>query len=50
MAGDRTQAKSLARELKQDFPLHMQIQSLWLPAIQAQLALKEDHPAEASTS
>ncbi len=47
MAGDRTEAESLARELKQDFPLHMQIQSLWLPAIQAQLALKESHPAEA---
>lgn len=41
MATDTTRAKSLAQDLSKRFPLHTQIQSLWLPAIQAQLALDE---------
>jgi tetratricopeptide (TPR) repeat protein len=40
-------AKSLAQDLNQRFPLHTQIQSLWLPAIDAQLALAEKNPAKA---
>ncbi len=40
-------AKSLAQDLNQRFPLHTQIQSLWLPAIDAQLALGEKNPAKA---
>jgi hypothetical protein len=33
--------------LNQRFPLHTQIQSLWLPAINAQLALAQKNPAKA---
>jgi tetratricopeptide (TPR) repeat protein len=47
MAGDETRAKSMADDLDQRFPLHTQIQSLWLPAIRAQMALQEKNPAEA---
>ena len=39
MAGDTARAESLAQELGKRFPLDTQMQSLWLPAIQAQLAL-----------
>jgi eukaryotic-like serine/threonine-protein kinase len=39
MAGDTTRAESLAQDLGKRFPLDTQMQSLWLPAIQAQLAL-----------
>jgi eukaryotic-like serine/threonine-protein kinase len=41
IAGDATQADRLARDLSRRFPLDTQMQSLWLPAIQAHLAL--DH-------
>jgi Tfp pilus assembly protein PilF len=44
MAGDTAQAESLARDLRNRFPLDTQIQSLWLPAIQAQLALNRNNP------
>jgi len=47
MAGDRPQAESLAEKLNQDFPLDTQVESLWLTAIQAQLALNRQNPAEA---
>lgn len=40
MAGDSARAESLARELDQNYPLDTQMQSLWLPAIRAQLALR----------
>src|SRR5208283_3518108 len=44
MAGDSVRAESLAQDLGKRFPLHTQIQSLWLPAIRAQLALdRKDH-------
>jgi eukaryotic-like serine/threonine-protein kinase len=36
MAGDTARAESLARDLGKRFPLDTQMQSLWLPAIQAQ--------------
>ncbi|HEX8816367.1 MAG TPA: protein kinase [Terriglobales bacterium] len=39
MAGDSAQADSLAQDLNKRYPLDTQVQSLWLPAIQAQLAL-----------
>jgi DNA-binding winged helix-turn-helix (wHTH) protein/tetratricopeptide (TPR) repeat protein len=39
MAGDTGRAESLAKDLAKRFPLDTQMHSLWLPAIQAQLAL-----------
>ena len=39
MAGDMARAESMAIDLGRRFPLDTQVQSLWLPAIQAQLAL-----------
>jgi DNA-binding winged helix-turn-helix (wHTH) protein/Tfp pilus assembly protein PilF len=39
MAGDPARAESLASDLGKRFPLDTQMQSLWLPAIRAQLAL-----------
>ena len=47
MAGDTTRAKSLAQDLGKRFPLDTQMQSLWLPAIHAQLALDERNSASA---
>jgi tetratricopeptide (TPR) repeat protein len=39
MAGDAARAESLAQDLGRRFPLDTQVHSLWLTAIQAQLAL-----------
>ena len=39
MAGDAPRAEGLAEDLDKRFPLDTQMQSLWLPAIQRQLAL-----------
>jgi eukaryotic-like serine/threonine-protein kinase len=50
MAGDTERAESLAGELNKTFPLDTQMQSLWLPAIEAQLALDRKNPAAAITS
>jgi eukaryotic-like serine/threonine-protein kinase len=47
MAGDTARAESLARDLGKRFPLDTQMQSLWLPAIQAQLALDRKNSAVA---
>jgi eukaryotic-like serine/threonine-protein kinase len=47
MAGDAERAESLARDLNKRFPLDTQMQSLWLPATKAQLALNRKNPAEA---
>jgi eukaryotic-like serine/threonine-protein kinase len=47
MAGDTTRAESLAQDLGKRFPLDTQMQSLWLPAIQAQLALDRKNGAPA---
>ena len=47
MAGDRTRAQSLAQDINQRYPSGTQMQSLWLPAIQAQLALNGKNPASA---
>jgi tetratricopeptide (TPR) repeat protein len=45
MAGDTERAGSLAKDLGKRFPLNTQMQSLWLPAIQAQLALNKKNSA-----
>jgi len=45
LAGDAARAQSLAQDLGKRFPLDTQMQSLWLPAIQAQLALNHNNPA-----
>jgi eukaryotic-like serine/threonine-protein kinase len=50
MAGDTARAESLAQDLGKRFPLDTQIQSLWLPAIQGQLALNKKNPAAALTA
>ena len=47
MAGDQTRAQSLAGELNNHYPLDTQVQSLWLPAIQAQLALNQKNSSAA---
>jgi eukaryotic-like serine/threonine-protein kinase len=47
MAGDAARAESLAQDLNKRYPLDTQMQSLWLSAIHAQLALKRDDPAVA---
>ena len=44
MAGETARAESLAQDLNKRFPLDTQMQSLWLPAIQAQLALDRKNP------
>jgi eukaryotic-like serine/threonine-protein kinase len=49
LAGDTARAESLAQDLGKRFPLDTQMQSLWLPAIQAQLALDKKNPASALT-
>src|SRR3984957_22481 len=45
LAGDAARAESLAQDLGKRFPLDTQMQSLWLPAIQAQVALDRKNPA-----
>jgi eukaryotic-like serine/threonine-protein kinase len=47
MAGDTARAESLAQDLGKRYPLDTQVQSLWLPAIQAQLALNKKNAAAA---
>jgi len=50
MAGDAAQAESLAQDLNKRYPLDTQMQSLWRPAIQAQLALNRKDAATAINS
>jgi eukaryotic-like serine/threonine-protein kinase len=47
MAGATARAESMAQDLGKRFPLDTQMQSLWLPAIQAQMALNRKNPAAA---
>ena len=47
LAGDSAQADALVQDLGKRFPLDTQIQSLWLPSIQAQLALNHNDAASA---
>ena len=45
MAGDSARAEAMAQDLGKRFPLDTQVQSIWLPAIRAQLALNKKNPA-----
>ena len=47
MAGDAARAGSLARDLTSRYPLNTHVQSIWLPAVHAALALNRGKPAEA---
>jgi eukaryotic-like serine/threonine-protein kinase len=47
MTGDTARAESLTQNLDRHYPLDTQMQSLWLPAIRAQLALNRKTPPEA---
>jgi eukaryotic-like serine/threonine-protein kinase len=47
MSGDAARAESLAQDLEKRYPLDTQMQSLWLPAIQAQVELNKKNPAGA---
>jgi serine/threonine protein kinase/tetratricopeptide (TPR) repeat protein len=47
MADDAARAQLLAQSLNKRFPLDTQMQSLWLPAIQAQSALDRRNPVSA---
>ncbi|HEY1808693.1 MAG TPA: protein kinase [Acidobacteriaceae bacterium] len=47
MIGDDAAAQALAQDLNKRFPQHTQMQGLWLPAIQAQLALNRKDAATA---
>ncbi len=47
MAGESSRAESLAHELNQRFPTDTQVQSLWLPAIRAQIELNRQKPRKA---
>jgi tetratricopeptide (TPR) repeat protein len=47
MVGDTVRAEHLMQGLNERFPRDTQMQSLWLPAIRAQLALDRKNPANA---
>jgi hypothetical protein len=50
MAGDTVRAGSVEQDLNQRYPLETQVHSLWLPAIQAQLALTRKNSTPALNS
>jgi eukaryotic-like serine/threonine-protein kinase len=50
MAGDAAKAESLAKDLNKRYPLDTQVQSLWLPAIKAQLTLNRKNPTSTLTA
>jgi len=47
MAGETAHTESLAKELNASYPLDTQMQSMWLPEIQAQIALQQKNSAAA---
>jgi eukaryotic-like serine/threonine-protein kinase len=47
MVGDTVRAESLEQDLAKHFPLDTQVQSLWLPTLDARLALVRKNPAAA---
>jgi eukaryotic-like serine/threonine-protein kinase len=47
LAGDPVQAETLTKDLAARYPWNTHLQSLWLPTIQAGLALYSNHPAAA---
>jgi len=50
MTGDSARAESMAQGMNKRFPLDTQVQSLWLPAIRAQVALNHKSPSVAIES
>jgi eukaryotic-like serine/threonine-protein kinase len=50
MSGDDARAQAIAEDVNKTRPLDTQVQSLWLPAIQAQFALNRKDPAAAISS
>ncbi len=50
LASETARAESLEQGLNKHFPLDTQMQSLWLPAIRAQLAIVRKNPVDALTS
>jgi serine/threonine protein kinase/Flp pilus assembly protein TadD len=50
IAGDNGRAQSLVQDLDKRYPLDTQVQTLWLPAVRAQMALNRKNPAEALTA
>src|SRR5262249_21259047 len=50
MTGDAARAESLAQDLNKRYPLDTQMQSLWLPAIRAQLSLNRKDATSAINS
>ena len=47
VVGDTARSESLARDLNKRYPIGTQMQALWLPAIQARLALDRKNPTVA---
>ena len=47
MAAENAQAEALAKEMNSQHPLDTQVQSLWLPAVRAELDLRSDKPQAA---
>jgi serine/threonine protein kinase/Flp pilus assembly protein TadD len=45
MMGDAARAEELARDLNKRYPQDTQIQSIWLPAVRAQVAINHGDPA-----
>jgi hypothetical protein len=45
MAGDSSRAQSIVQALTKRYPLNTQIQSYWLPVVQAELALSQKNPS-----
>jgi eukaryotic-like serine/threonine-protein kinase len=50
ITGETARGESLAEDLNKRFPLDTQMQSLWLPAIQTQLALSRRNPGPSLNS
>ena len=50
MAGDAARAEALAQDLNKRYSLDTRMQSLWLPALRAQLAINRKNPSAAVTS
>jgi tetratricopeptide (TPR) repeat protein len=47
IAGDTTRAETMVKDLNGKYPLDTQMQALWLPAIQGQIALNRKNPQRA---
>jgi eukaryotic-like serine/threonine-protein kinase len=49
-SGEVERAEAITRDLQKRFPYNTMVQSYWLPAIRAQIALTKEHPEEAVDS